>query len=361
MTVPAAHPLRLVVVDDSSAVRDVLRAMIEVDDGIRIEGEAGTGREAVELVQSLRPDVVLMDVRMPEMNGIEATARIMASCPTPVIVFSSHTGMAEARESIDILAAGALDVMAKPDLDSEEALRECSRELRRKIRIASGVVVVRRIRRVVPENGGEGPLSGRDTGKRFRMLGVGASTGGPGALRELFSKLPASFGIPIVVVQHITAGFSEGFSEWLQQYTPLTVRIARPRDRAASGTVLLAPEGRQMEVFPDGTVSAASGETGNGHIPSADVLLSSVALSFREDAVGVLLTGMGADGVEGLLKIRQAGGRTYAQNEESCVVFGMPGEAVRRGAAAEVLDPAAIARSLRSLPAGRRRSDGRRD
>ncbi len=359
MTDFPSHPIRLVVVDDSPAVRDILRAMVEVDDGIRIVGEAGTGKEAVEMTHSRRPDVILMDVRMPEMDGIEATARIMASRPTPIIVFSYHTGSAEARESIDILAAGALDVMAKPDLASEEAVRACSLELRKKIRIASRMAVVRHIRPVFP-GCGEGYPSGRDNSRRFRMVGVGASTGGPGALRELFSNLPASFGMPVLVVQHITAGFTEGFSEWLQQYTPLPVRIAKASEKAVPGTILLAPEGRQMEVLPDGVVSVVSRMSDGVHLPSADALLASVASSFREDAVGVLLTGMGADGAEGLLKIRQAGGRTYAQNEESCVVFGMPAEAIRRGAAAEVLDPASIAESLRALPAGRRRSDGRR-
>jgi two-component system chemotaxis response regulator CheB len=358
MTGPPPHVIRLVVADDSPAVRDILRAMVEADGGIRIVGEAGTGREAVEMAHTHRPDVILMDVRMPEMNGIEATARIMASRATPIIVFSSHTRTAEARESIDILAAGALDVMAKPDLASDEALRECSLELRKKIRNASGVAVVRHIRPSF-QGSGEGFLPERENGRRFRVVGIGASTGGPGALRDLFSNLPASFGMPVLVVQHITAGFTGGFSEWLQQYTPLPVRIAKASDKAEPGTILLAPEGRQMELFPDGAVRAVSRVSDSVHLPSADALLSSVALSFAEDAVGVLLTGMGSDGAEGLLKIRKAGGRTYAQDEASCIVFGMPAEAIRRGAAALVLDPASIAESLRALPVGRRRSDGR--
>jgi len=350
-------PIRLVVVDDSPAVRDVIRAMVEADDGILIVGEAGNGKEAVEMTLGLCPDVVLMDVRMPEMNGIEATARIMVSCATPIIVFSSYTGRAEARESIDILAAGALDVMAKPDLASEEAVQACSIELRKKIRTASRVAVVRHIRPSLPRDA-EWVHPDRDDGRRFRAVGVGSSTGGPGALRELFSNLPATFGMPLLVVQHITRGFAEGFAEWLQQYTPLQVRIAGIRDKAVPGTILMAPDGRQMEVFPDGTVSTESREPNNVFLPSADTMLSSLALAYREDAVGVLLTGMGSDGAEGLLKIRRAGGLTFAQNEETSAVFGMPAEAIRRGAAAMVLDPASIAKSLRTLPVGRRRADG---
>jgi len=357
MTSTAANPIRLVVVDDSPAVRDILRAMIEVDEGIRIVGEAGTGAEAVAMAFSRNPDVILMDVRMPEMDGIEATARIMAFRPTPIVVFSSHTGTAEARESIDILAAGALDVMAKPDLGSEAALEACSRELRRKIRIASGVAVVRHIRPSFRNRTGEEASPAGLGRQRVCMMGVGASTGGPGALRELFSNLPASFGMPILVVQHITPGFAEGLAEWLRQYTPLPVRIAKARDRAVPGTILLAPEGRQMEIEPDGTVRAVSKTPHNVYLPSADTMFSSLALSFGADTVGVLLTGMGDDGAEGLLRIRQAGGMTFAQNEESCVVFGMPAAAIQRGAAAEVLDPASIAKSLRALSLGGRRAD----
>ncbi len=350
MTIPSPPSIRLVVADDSPAVRDVIRALVEVDDGFRIVGEAGTGKEAVEMAHTLRPDVILMDVRMPEMNGIEATTRIMASRAAAIIAFSSHTSGGEARESIDILAAGALDVMAKPDLASEEALQECSRELRKKIRTASRVAVAPHPRRPPPGRGGEEIRPGLDAGRRFRAVGIGASTGGPGALREIFSILPGSFALPVLVVQHITAGFNEGFAEWLQQFTSLKVRIAKPHDRAVPGTVLLAPDGRQLEVLPDGSVRAVSLKPHGVFLPSADMLLSSLAAAYREGAVGVLLTGMGADGAEGLLEIRRAGGWTYAQNEASCMVFGMPGEAVRRGAASLILDPASIAGSLRRLP-----------
>jgi two-component system chemotaxis response regulator CheB len=359
MTGGPGTPIRLVVVDDSPAVRDIIRAMVEVDDGIRIVGEAGDGREAVETTLALRPDVVLMDVRMPVMDGIEATARIMAACATPIVVFSSYTGPAEARESIDILAAGALDVMAKPDLLSEEAVQACSRELRKKIRTAAGVAVVRHIRPSLPR-GATWMDPDPDGGRRFRVVGIGSSTGGPGALRDLFAGLPSTFGMPLLVVQHITPGFSEGFSEWLQQHTPLKVRIARTGDRAVPGTILLAPDGRQMEVFPDGSVGTASREPNSVFLPSVDTLFSSLALSYREDAVGVLLTGMGSDGARGLLRIRQAGGLTFAQDEGSSAVFGMPAEAIRLGAAAFVLDPASIADSLKALPVKRRRPDASR-
>ncbi|MBI5904035.1 MAG: chemotaxis-specific protein-glutamate methyltransferase CheB [Deltaproteobacteria bacterium] len=344
---PTSPPVELLIVDDSSSVRAIIRAMVEGDDGIRIVGEAGSGLEAVEMVESHRPGVILMDVQMPGMNGIEATERIMASRATPIIAFSALTLGEEAKASIDMLAAGALDVMAKPDLSSEAAVLDCSRVLRKKILIASRVTVVRHLRHTLSMARGRRLLPGREVIGRYRAVGVGASTGGPAALREIFSRLSPTFPLPILVVQHITSGFTEGFAEWLQQHTSLRVRVARESDRAEPGTILMASEGRQMEVAADGTVCAASRKPCGVHLPSADVLLNSLASAYGKAAVGVLLTGMGADGAEGLLAVRRAGGLTLAQNEESCAVFGMPREAVRKGAVDELLPPASIAEMMR--------------
>ncbi|GAB4233589.1 MAG: chemotaxis-specific protein-glutamate methyltransferase CheB [Deltaproteobacteria bacterium] len=352
-------PVSLLVVDDSPAVRDVIRAMLEGDGGIRIVGEAGTGREAVEMARKMRPAVILMDLQMPEMDGIEATERIMSERAVPIIAFSSFTWGGEAKASIEMMAAGALDVMAKPDLGGDGSLRECSETLRRKIRTASRVAVVRHLRRSVPLPGAGWKCPGPEEGRTYKVLGVGASTGGPAALRELFSGLPAGFPLPVLVVQHITRGFTEGFVEWLRQHTPLAVRVAEAHDRAVPGTILLAPEGRQLEVLPGGEVRAVSREPSGVHLPSADTLLSSIAVSCGKSGIGVLLTGMGADGVEGLLAIRRAGGLTLAQNEGTCAVYGMPREAVRRGAALQVMSPASMAGLLCRLAGdGARNGEG---
>jgi two-component system chemotaxis response regulator CheB len=348
----SGDPVRLLVVDDSPSIRSVIRAMVEGDAGIRIVGEAGTGGEAVEMARRLRPGVILMDVQMPEMDGIEATGRIMASEAIPIIAFSAFTWGGEAKASIEMLAAGALDVMAKPDLGGARAVSDCSRVLRRKIRSASRVVVVRHLRRAVPMARGRGEPAGRPDGTRFEMLGVGASTGGPTALRELFSGLPADFPFPILVVQHITAGFTAGFVEWLRQHTPLEVRVAKEEDRAMPGSILIAPEGRQLEAMPGGAVRATSRKPRGVHLPSADTLLSSLASVYGPKCIGALLTGMGSDGAAGLLDIRRAGGFTLAQDEETSVVFGMPREAVRRGAVDRSMSPASMAELLRRM-AGR--------
>ena len=342
-------PVRLLVVDDSPSIRAVIRAMVEGDDGIVIVGEAANGGEAVELSRTLRPGVILMDVQMPGMDGIEATERIMATKAVPIIAFSAFTWGGEAKASIEMLAAGALDVMAKPDLGVLGAVDECSRVLRKKIRSASRVAVVRHLRRTAAAPRERGVAAGPSDGTRFEVLGVGASTGGPTALRELFSGLPSDFPLPILVVQHITAGFTAGFVEWLRQHTSLDVRVANAEDRAMPGSILIAPEGRQLEVLPGGAVRATSGRPRGVHLPSADTLLSSLASAYGPKCIGVLLTGMGSDGVEGLLDIRRAGGFTLAQDEGTCVVFGMPREAVRRGAVDQSMAPSSMAELLRRL------------
>jgi len=342
-------PVRLLVVDDSPSIRTVIRAMVEGDAGIRIVGEAGTGGEAVEMARRLRPGVILMDVQMPGMNGIEATGRIMASEAVPIIAFSAFTWGGEAKASIEMLAAGALDVMAKPDLGGAGAVSDCSRVLRKKIRTASRVAVVRHLRGATAESRERGVPAIPSDGTCFEVLGVGASTGGPTALRELFSRLPADFPFPILVVQHITAGFTAGFVEWLRQQTPLDVRIANEEDRAVPGSILVAPEGRQLEALPGGAVRATSRKSRGVHLPSADTLLSSMASAYGRKCIGALLTGMGSDGAEGLLDIRRAGGFTLAQDKETCVVFGMPREAIRRGAVNRSMAPASMAELLRRM------------
>jgi two-component system chemotaxis response regulator CheB len=354
-------PVRLLVVDDSPSVRAVIRAMLEGDAGIRIVGEAGTGGEAVAMARTLRPGVILMDVKMPEMDGIEATGRIMASEAVPIIAFSAFTRGGEAKASIEMLAAGALDVMAKSDLGGAGAMSDCSRVLRKKIRSASRVAVVRHLRGAVAVSRERGVTACPSDGTRFEVLGVGASTGGPSALRELFSRLPADFPFPILVVQHITAGFTAGFVEWLRQHTPLAVRVANEEDRAVPGSILIAPEGRQLEALPGGAVRATSRKPRGVHLPSADTLLSSLASAYGRKCIGALLTGMGSDGAEGLLDIRRAGGFTLAQDEETCAVFGMPHEAVRRGAVDQSMAPASMAELLRRMAerSARREGNGR--
>ncbi len=344
-----AHPIRLLVVDDSPTVRSIIRAMLGAEQDITIIGEAVNGVEAVEKAERLRPDLILMDIRMPRMDGYEATEQIMATCPTPIIVFSSLSRAEEARVSIAMLAVGALDVMAKPDLSDPASVAACAKVLRLKVRVASRVAVVRHIKRRPLPGAREAGTHDGTTPARFDVLGIGASTGGPAVLREILSRLPATYPLPVLLVQHITVGFSDGFIEWLQQHISLKLRLAQPRDRALPGTILMAPEGRQLTIMPDRSIMALSDVPIGVHLPSVDALFNSMADSFGKRAIGVILTGMGADGVDGLLRIRQSGGVTIAQDQASCTVFGMPGEAVRRGAASETLPPERISARLNEL------------
>ena len=340
-------PIRLLVADDSPTVRALIRAMVAHDPDISVVGEAVDGREAVSLSRLLRPNVVLMDIQMPGMDGREATEQIMASCPVPVIAFSSHIAGKDSKDSMDMLAAGAIDVMAKPDFTDETMMARGAHQLIHKIRCAFRAPMNRR-----PRGGARDPVpavcpvAGLDAARPYAAVGIGASSGGPGALRELFSHLPPSFPLPVLIVQHITPGFSAGFVEWLQHCSPLKVRHSGPQDVAATGTVLVAPEGRQMVARKGGVVQALSDQPKGVHLPSIDVLFSSMADVYGSGAIGVILTGMGADGVEGLLEIRNAGGLTIAQDWETSVVFGMPGEAVRREAAQIVLSPRKLAEYL---------------
>jgi len=346
---PGPRPIRLLIVDDSSTVRAILRAMLSGEKDIAIVGEAVNGREAVTLADRLRPDIVLMDIRMPVMDGREATEEIMAACAVPIIVFSSLTHGEEAKTSIEMLAAGALDLIVKPDLSDRHAVEECSGMLVRKIRTASKVAVIRHIRGRMRKSPFPEEVQPGDTEKRYAALGIGSSTGGPAALRDLLSRLPSDFPLPVYLVQHITRGFSYGFVEWLQQQTSLAVRLANTVDKGAPGTILVAPEGRQMEVFIAGAVRAMSIKPKGVHIPSVDVLFSTMAASYGKKGIGILLTGMGTDGVEGLGDIKKSGGLTIAQNEESSVVFGKPGEAIKRGAAELVMNPERMADLLLSI------------
>lgn len=342
MTREKESPVRLLLVDDSATVRSVVRYLLEKEGGIEVVGEACDGCEAVEKASSLRPDAILMDITMPRMDGLSATGHIMATCPAPIVAFSSLTWSGEARASIDMLAAGALDVLGKPDLADARAAEECARLLRRKIRIASKVAVVRHLKSRIAA-----PLSRPTVPGVPEGVAVGASTGGPAALRDLLGRLSPSCPFPVLVVQHITHGFTDGFVEWLGQQIRLPVRVAAETDRAEAGRVLIAPEGRQMEVRADGTVRCVSRSPRGVHIPSVDVLFESAAQAWGGRGMGILLTGMGADGAQGLLAMKRAGASTAAQDEGSCVVFGMPAEAARIGAVSLLLPPGELGDLLR--------------
>jgi two-component system chemotaxis response regulator CheB len=353
---PAQAEVRVLIVDDSLVVREILKQMLESDPHIRVVGMAADGGEAVELTAQLKPDLVTMDLMMPGMDGMEATERIMARHPTPVLFFSSYFDREGTYSRLDALAAGALDIMEKPTLMPDQQWEAMAGPLVEKIKALAQIPVITHIHggRVLDR---QQPTRTRSvhTGA-IEIVGIGASSGGPRVLEELLSSLPATYALAVVVVQHMAEGFMGGMITWLQQRCLLPMRVAEEGDVLVPRQVLFAPESAHLVVQPGGRVHLAEGNPIKGCRPSVDVTFTSLANVYGSRAAGTLLTGMGSDGAAGLLAIRQAGGVTLVQDEASSVVFGMPRAAVELGAAQHVLPPAGLVRSLNALHVERLRA-----
>lgn len=332
----------VLIVDDSPIVCRLLRSYLEAASDLRVVGQAVTGEQALAQVQELTPDVLTLDLEMPGMPGLRVLEQVMRDRPTPVVVVSGVSRRAAA-VTLQAITLGAVDFVLKytPGADTDPAaLRN---ELVAKVRLAAGVKVVRLLggtpprvairRRVVPR--GEGGV-----------VVIGASTGGPMALRELLGRLPADFPLPVVVVQHMPAGFTRALAAQLDRRIALAVKEAEPGDSLRPGRVLVAPGGYHLLTRPDETVDVVEGPAIGGYCPSIDVTMGSAAHAFGGDAVGVVLTGMGTDGTRGLVAIRAKGGRTFAQSPETCAVAGMPRSAVKRGVVDQVAAPSGLAEVL---------------
>jgi two-component system, chemotaxis family, protein-glutamate methylesterase/glutaminase len=354
-------PLRVLLVDDSASVRAVLRRFFSWTDDIVVVGEAEDGETAVERVLELSPDVVLMDLVMPGMDGYAATERIMELRPTPIVVLSSRANRNQMRIAFEAMRRGAVEVLGKPeDTGSWRQLADTLPEMVRTAAVAQARP--ERPGRPGRPGGTEGPArlpkrrvrrpAAAETAARpLRWVGIGASTGGPAALRELLEATPATFPYTLLVVQHITGGFEAGLADWLNREFSFDVRLATDGEQPPPGTVRLAPGGSHLLLEAGGTLrlDRASGPRG-GHRPAVDVLFSSMAASHPGSSAGVILTGMGSDGVEGLAELRAAGGLAIAQDEATCVVYGMPRVAVEREAAEIELSPRQIGQYLAGVP-----------
>jgi two-component system, chemotaxis family, protein-glutamate methylesterase/glutaminase len=354
--------IRVLLVEDSATMRNHLRESLGADPELRVVGEATDGGQAVEMVGRLRPDVVTMDMMLPTMSGLVATEHIMAEHPTPILVVSS-ADRKELFSTYNALAAGAVDVLEKPRGDASDA--DWGRRLCSVVRLVSRIRVITHPRarldgrnRAAPP---EPPVTTPSVLTGSGLLGavaVGASTGGPGALTDLLRALPRDFRPPVLCVQHIAASepFAVAFSDWLGGQTGRDVTYAREGTMVSSlgGRVVLAPPDRHLTVR-DGFLRLSDGPPRHSCRPSVDVLFESVAAEYGAGAAGCLLTGMGRDGAAGLLQMRARGAITFAQDEASCVVYGMPREAALIGAAGHVLPPARIAARLADLQPSRSR------
>jgi len=339
---------RVLVAEDSSTARALLVALFATDPEFEVVGEARDGHEAVELTKRLRPDIVTMDIYMPRMDGLEATRQIMRHSPTPIVIVSASLASDAVAASLKAVRAGALMAIAKPPGVGSHGFEAVHHNFLASIKALASVKVVghRLHARVPPYVQAPNPSAVQS---RVSIAALAASTGGPGALRSILDALPYDFPVPIVVVQHLASGFLPGFVEWLGTSCRLRVKSAREGDRLTPGSVYIAAEERHLEVTSTGVVRSTSDPPVDGFRPSASVMFESVGRAYGASGVGVILTGMGRDGVAGLRRIRTLGGRIIAQDEETCAVFGMPGAAIEAGLADFVLPLPSIAAKLVEL------------
>lgn len=345
--------IRVVVADDSPVAREMLLQILASDPDIEVVGTATNGQEAVDAVTRLRPDLVTMDIHMPTMDGLEATERIMAYTPTPILVVSSSVYGEGMGRAFDALAIGALEVIKKPEPKDWAALGSIARDIIRTVKILSRVKVITHIRgRRSPLHGAvpvEPPVSIRS--QAVRLIAIGSSTGGPTALLNVLARLPEDLPVPVVIAQHIAEGFVPGLASWLDSGSKISVVAAADGDVMRPGVAYMATTGSNMEV--DGmTLRFTAPKPGQLYIPSADTLFQSVAVSYHDRAIGVLLTGMGADGAIGLKALYDRGTRTICQDEVTSTVWGMPKAAIDLGAAGAVLPVHEIAGAIAEIMSG---------
>ena len=351
--------LRVLVVDDSLTVRKRLCEVLATDDDIQLVGEAADGKEAIELCLLLRPDVISLDMMLPVMSGLAATEYIMAYCPTPILVVSSSFNRGEMFKSYEALAAGAVELMEKPAADAVEG--EWEQHYLAMLKLVARVKVVTHLRGrksnyrdAVPEQPGisssapaqlSAPAPARCS---IKLAAIGASTGGPGAIVEVLRGLPADFPVPVLIVIHISEPFGTAFADWLDTQTVHKVRIGTEGQLLIKPGVFIASAAHHL-VVRDRRLHIDDSAERFSCRPSVDVLFESVAKEYGASAAACLLTGMGQDGARGLLAIHQAGGVTIAQDEASCVVYGMPREAALLGAAQRVLPLCEIGPALATI------------
>lgn len=342
------NKIKVLLVDDSILALTILQRVLAGSDEITVIGTARNGKEAVEKIATNRPDVVCADFHMPIMNGYELTREIMSINPIPILIISNSVQILGDEHNIfNLLEAGAVDVFPKPLLGTELNYKEIREELIQKIKIVSNVKPFRRQRRrSITQEFSESLQSNATQSDLYKIVVIGSSTGGPLVLAEMFSQIPANFPLPILCVQHISTGFLEGLVQWLGSCSSLKLTIANDGDDLLPGTVYFPKENNHLIVDTEGKLMSSNALAVGGHRPSINVTFSSAAGFFKKKTIGILLTGMGKDGALGLSAIRNQGGYTIVQNEESCVVFGMPKAAIELHAAVEVLPPKLILEKL---------------
>jgi two-component system chemotaxis response regulator CheB len=328
--------LRVLVTDDSLFMRAAIKKLLERDGRFEVVGEAKDGKDAIEKVRSLKPDVCTMDFNMPVLDGVSAVREIMRSHPTPVVMLSAHTREG-AKETIDALREGAVDFVTKPSGEVSAELGEVAHQLTEKLVAASQAklsppapavssprVEAMNLSTTIPPFGA--PLA-----HGMRVVVVAISTGGPAALSNFLPAIPADAPLALLIVQHLPAGFTAPLAERLDGLSPFTVREAIDGDRPLPGLALIAPGDRHLDIHGDGRLHVIEGPELNGVRPSADITMKAAARVFGRRTIGVVMTGMGRDGADGIRAIKQAGGTTLVQDQATSVIYGMPRAAVETG------------------------------
>jgi two-component system chemotaxis response regulator CheB len=350
-----ARKIKVLIVDDSPTVVMYLKHLFNSTDTLQVIGTACNGKKAVEFVRHTRPDIITMDVRMPVMDGFEATREIMSTDPIPIVILSANFDPVEVEQSFRAVEAGALASFAKP---SGMASAENAKDIRELVAAMEALAHVKLVRRRAPappraQNGPEA-VSAVNSIRKLRNPGIvviGVSTGGPPVLQAILAGLAKDFKFPVLIVQHISKGFTQGLADWLGNTSALPVMLGRHGDLLSPGRVMLAPDDRHMEVGADEQIVLTEDAPDQGLRPAVSRLFYSASAVYGPRAIAVLLTGMGSDGAREMLNIKDRGGVTIAQDEGSCVVYGMPKVAVQLNAVKHVLSPAEIVNTLNGLSA----------
>ncbi|MFH0966496.1 MAG: chemotaxis-specific protein-glutamate methyltransferase CheB [Methanobacteriota archaeon] len=341
--------IRVVIVDDSPVVLELLRFVLDDDPNLQIIGTAQDGEEAIRIVAEKKPDIVLMDINMPKMNGFEATRKIMETTPVPIIIITSARDPKEVAVSFEAMQVGALACLQKPLGIDHKDYEQTARELKKTVRLMAGIPVIRRWNSVVRPSAVPERVSSRQPSHEFGVVAIGASTGGPAAIETILSLIPHNLPVPILIVQHMSEGFTGGFVDWLIQSSEFPVIIPSNSEVLKPGYAYVAPEGLHMGMDNNRTIRLSPAPPENGLRPSVSYLFRSVHSVYGNQVIAVLLTGMGDDGADELLQLKNAGAVTFAQDEGSSVIFGMPGVAIKRGAALYVMPPTKIAVMITDL------------
>jgi two-component system chemotaxis response regulator CheB len=340
--------IKVLIVDDSKVIQEFLNHLLSSDPEIRVVGIASSGNEAIQIAREEKPDLITMDIHMPGMNGYEATRKLMETVPTPIVIVSGNADLREAGRANKYIEAGAVAVILRPEPFQITEFASFRNELIQTVKLMSEIKVVKiysRNRKDQNLNQDFVRIFDNDL-RRIHIIAIGASTGGPLALQAILSRLPENLSVPVLIVQHIAPGFVKLFQKMLSSTSGINLKIAEDGEPLKAGIGYIAPDNFHMGISEDNRIILSNQQPENGSKPSVSYLFRSVAKIYGANALGVLLTGMGRDGADELKDMKDKGAITVVQNEESSVVFGMPGEALRIGAANQSLSPEMIAQII---------------